>query len=190
MQRCLKSMVTSTNTLLHRWRKMYVNSTTMHVCIPVYIASCWLESVLTLDNLSGCEKGWLVSDSVMVLVIEVNWNRTKSGYILLQDFKAIGIKKRGFRLRLEKAAKKLPSLPIETDVPVRVFYVQHLPSFSHTSGTRDEQVKNERKKSVLSLSLLPTCSCGVCVGEIAWEWGFNYNTTTTQSIPSTTVSSL
>lgn len=37
---------------------------------------------------------------------------------ITQDFKAIGIDKRGFKLRLEKAAKKLPSLPIETDIPV------------------------------------------------------------------------
>ena len=35
-----------------------------------------------------------------------------------QDFEAIGIDKRGFKLRLEKAAKKLPSLPIETSIPV------------------------------------------------------------------------
>ena len=35
-----------------------------------------------------------------------------------QDFEAIGIDKRGFKLRLEKAAKKLPSLPIETAIPV------------------------------------------------------------------------
>ena len=38
--------------------------------------------------------------------------------LLLQDFEAIGIDKRGFRLRLQKAAKRLPSLPIYTDVPV------------------------------------------------------------------------
>jgi hypothetical protein len=36
----------------------------------------------------------------------------------MQDFEALGIDKRGFRLRLQKAAKRLPSLPIYTDVPV------------------------------------------------------------------------
>ena len=40
---------------------------------------------------------------------------------ILQEFKAIGISKQGFVLRLEKAAKKLPALVIETDVPVSVF---------------------------------------------------------------------
>ena len=41
-------------------------------------------------------------------------------YAPLQDFEAIGINKRGFRLRLQMAAKKLPSLPIHTDVPVGI----------------------------------------------------------------------
>ena len=46
--------------------------------------------------------------------------------VLLQDFEAIGIDKRGFRLRLQKAAKKLPSLPIYTDVPVSlVVLIEH-----------------------------------------------------------------
>ena len=40
--------------------------------------------------------------------------------VLLQEFKAIGIKKQGLVLRLEKAAKKLPAKVIETDVPVSV----------------------------------------------------------------------
>ena len=38
---------------------------------------------------------------------------------LLQDFEAIGIDKRGFRLRILKAAAKLPSFSIHVDVPVR-----------------------------------------------------------------------
>ena len=36
----------------------------------------------------------------------------------LQDFLAIGIDKKGFRLRLQKAAKRLPSLRIYKDDPV------------------------------------------------------------------------
>ena len=40
-------------------------------------------------------------------------------FIFSKDFEAIGIDKRGFRLRLEKAAKKLPSLLIDIDIPVR-----------------------------------------------------------------------
>ena len=36
-----------------------------------------------------------------------------------QEFRAIGIKKRGFVLRLEKATTKLPPMVIETKVPVR-----------------------------------------------------------------------
>lgn len=41
----------------------------------------------------------------------------------VKDFEAIGIDKRGFRLRLQKAAKRLPSLPIYTDVPVSQYQV-------------------------------------------------------------------
>ncbi len=37
----------------------------------------------------------------------------------LQDFEAIGIDKRGYRLRILKAAAKLPSFSIHVDVPVR-----------------------------------------------------------------------
>ena len=37
----------------------------------------------------------------------------------LKEFRAIGIEKQGFVLRLEKAAKKLPTMVIETEVPVR-----------------------------------------------------------------------
>ena len=39
--------------------------------------------------------------------------------LLKQDFKTIGIKERGFVLRLKKAAAKLPAMVIETKVPVR-----------------------------------------------------------------------
>ena len=39
----------------------------------------------------------------------------------MQDFEAIGIEKRGFRLRLQKAAQTLPTLPIEADLPVSHF---------------------------------------------------------------------
>ena len=39
-------------------------------------------------------------------------------FYVLQDFEAINIDKRGFRLRLQKAARRLASLPIYTDVPV------------------------------------------------------------------------
>ena len=41
-----------------------------------------------------------------------------------QDFEAIDIDKRGFKLRLEKAAKKLPSLPIETAIPVSYYLIE------------------------------------------------------------------
>ena len=40
--------------------------------------------------------------------------------LLKQEFRAIGIKKQGFVLRLEKAAKMLPAMVIETKVPVRI----------------------------------------------------------------------
>lgn len=46
---------------------------------------------------------------------------TASSFIF-QDFEEIGIDKRGFRLRLIKAAKKLPILPIQVDVPVCIHY--------------------------------------------------------------------
>ncbi len=39
---------------------------------------------------------------------------------VMQDFKAIGIDKRGYRLRLLGAAAKLPSFSIYVDVPVSV----------------------------------------------------------------------
>ena len=38
----------------------------------------------------------------------------------MQDFEAIGIDKRGYVLRLEQAAKRLPKMTIETVVPVRL----------------------------------------------------------------------
>ena len=44
---------------------------------------------------------------------------------LKQEFRAIGIKKLGFVLRLEKAAKKLPAMVIETKVPVRTPSLKH-----------------------------------------------------------------
>ena len=36
----------------------------------------------------------------------------------MQDFKSIGIKRRGFQLKLEKEAKKLCSIKIKVKVPV------------------------------------------------------------------------
>ena len=39
--------------------------------------------------------------------------------LLEQEFRAIGIKQLGYVLRLEKAAKELPAMVIETKVPVR-----------------------------------------------------------------------
>ena len=38
----------------------------------------------------------------------------------LQDFKAIGIDKKGFQLKLEKEAKKLQSTKFKIDVPVSI----------------------------------------------------------------------
>jgi hypothetical protein len=41
----------------------------------------------------------------------------------LQDLEAIGVKKKGLRLRLEKAAQHLPPLNIKVDVPVSIVCV-------------------------------------------------------------------
>ena len=39
-------------------------------------------------------------------------------YLTSQDFKAIGIDKKGFQQKLEKEAKKIPGTKFKVDVPV------------------------------------------------------------------------
>ena len=46
--------------------------------------------------------------------------------IIFQDLEEIGIDSKGFRLRLENAAKRLPSLRVYTEVPVSSQLSLHL----------------------------------------------------------------
>jgi hypothetical protein len=87
------------------------------------------------------------------------WNLSFIASMRQKEFRAIGIKKRGFVLRLEKAATKLPPMVIETKVPrnipdwLEALQMEEYTEVFHRAGySKEEDVGNLKELSERDLN--------------------------------------